>query len=73
MTQSTESKKSETPDNLELLHQLKRKVFNGSDDELALALGRPKSEVIGWITKGEQIDGDAEMKIIELAEERLSD
>ena len=60
-------------DSLELLHRLKREVFDGSDEELALAMGRPESEIIMWFTKGEEIDEDAEMKIRGLAEERLSE
>lgn len=73
MDQSAETKKSEASENIELLHRLKREVFNGSDRELALALGRPESEIIMWFTKGEEIDEDAEMKIQNLAEERLGE
>jgi hypothetical protein len=71
MDQSTQQKESESSDNLELLHRLKREVFDGSDKELALALGRPENEILMWFTKGEEIDEDAEMKIRNLAEERL--
>lgn len=73
MNQSTETKKSESSESLELLHRLKREVFNGSDEELALALGRPESEIVAWFTNAEEIDEDAEMKIQGLAEERLSE
>lgn len=73
MHHSAETKKSDSTETLDLLHQLKEKAFDGSDKELALALGRPESEIIAWFTKGEEIDEDAEMKIQNLAEERLQD
>ena len=43
----------------------------GSDPQLALALGRPLEEVEAWQRETEDIDEDAEMKILGLAEERL--
>ena len=58
-------------DSLELLHRLKRGVFDGSDEQLAVAMGRPESEIIMWFTKGELIDDDAEKKIRGIAQERL--
>lgn len=70
---NTNNENIQNTDSLELLHRLKREVFDGSDEELALALGRPESEIIMWFTKGEQVDDDAEMKIRGLAEERLSE
>lgn len=54
------------------LMELRNDVFKGSDAELALALGRPTEEVVGW-QKGEHIDEDAELKIINLHQERVSD
>lgn len=57
---------------VEQLMKLRNDYFKGSDAELALALGRPTDEVQGW-QKGEQIDEDAEMKIINLYKERVSD
>jgi hypothetical protein len=57
---------------VEQLMKLRNDVFKGSDSELALALGRPTDEVQGW-QKGEEIDEDAEMKIVNLAQERLKD
>ena len=71
--ENTNNENIQNTDSLELLHKLKREVFDGSDEELALALGRPESEIIMWFTKGEQVDDDAEMKIRGLAEERLSE
>ena len=57
---------------VEQLMKLRNDVFKGSDAELALALGRPTDEVQGW-QKGEQIDEDAEMKIVNLYQERIAD
>ena len=57
---------------LEQLMKLRTEVFKGSDAQLALALGRPTDEVQKWQTGEEEIDEDAEMKIINLAQERLS-
>jgi hypothetical protein len=73
MDQSTEQKKSGAAELLDLLHRLKEEAFGGSDEELALALGRPESELLMWFTRGEEIDEDAEMKIRNLADERLSE
>lgn len=54
-----------------LLVRLRSEAFDGSDGELALALGRPVEEVEGWINSDEEPDEDAEGKIRGLAEERL--
>lgn len=58
-------------DALELLQTLKSEVFNDSNDDLALALGRTTKEIEAWFDGNEEIDEDAEMKIHGLAEERL--
>ncbi len=71
MSQNNESKDQETPGNLELLHKLKQEVYKGHNSALALALGRPTSEIDAWFAGSEEIDEDAEMKIIKLADERL--
>ena len=71
--ENTNNENIQNADSLELLHRLKREVFDGSDEELAVAMGRPESEILMWFTKGEEIDDDAEMKIRGLAEERLSE
>ena len=75
MTQenNTNNEIDENTDSLELLHRLKREVFEGSDHALAMAMGRPESEIIAWFTHGEQIDDDAEMKIHGIAKERLGE
>ena len=56
---------------MELLLKLRNEVFKGSDSQLALALGRPLEQVEAWQRETEEIDEDAEMKIVGLAEERL--
>lgn len=61
----------EQPNTMELLIKLRNEVFEGSDSQLALALGRPLEEVEAWQRETEEIDEDGEMKIINLAEERL--
>ena len=58
---------------LDQLMKLRSEVFKGSDSQLALALGRTLEEVQNWQTGDEDIDEDAEMKIINLAQERLSE
>ena len=68
---NTNDQVDENTDSLELLHRLKREVFEGSDHALAVAMGRPESEIIAWFTGGGQIDDDAEMKIHGIAKERL--
>ena len=68
---NTNEEVDETTDSLELLHRLKREVFEGSDEALAVAMGRPESEIIAWFTHGEEIDEDAAMKIHGIAKERL--
>ena len=55
----------------ELLTRLRNEVFEGSDSQLALALGRPLEEIENWQREAEEIDEDGEMKIRNLANERL--
>lgn len=72
MNQGTE----ETRDNsdiLETLELLRAEVFDDSDEQLALALGRPTEEIEAWLSGAEEIDEDAEMKIHGLAQERLGE
>lgn len=57
--------------NIELLQKLKSQAFDGSDEKLALALGRPIEEVTAWLG-GEEIDEDAQEKIHGLATVRLN-
>ena len=53
------------------LIQLRNEAFGGRDEQLALALGRPLEQIVAWQRETEEIDEDAEMKIIALANERL--
>ncbi|MEO5858076.1 MAG: hypothetical protein ABIR33_03915 [Pyrinomonadaceae bacterium] len=62
---------TEEVDGLELLLRLRSEVFEDSDKELALALGRTPEQIEAWINGDEEIDEDAEMKIAGLVEERL--
>jgi len=60
-------------DALELLGKLKTEVFDDSNAQIALAMGRPVSEIEAWFEGDEEIDEDAEMKIHGLAQERLGE
>ena len=73
MSQNENLEEIGNTDALELLSRLKREVFDGDDEALAVAMGRPASEIIAWFTHGEQIDEDAEMKIRGIAKERLGE
>ncbi len=70
MNENARLEKNDHSKNLELLKKLKTQVFEGKNEELALALGRPQSEIEAWFG-GEELDEDAEMKLINLAQERL--
>ena len=72
MNDNEKSEKNDQSKNLELLKKLKEHVFESENEELALALGRPQSEIEAWLG-GEELDEDAEMKLVNLAQERLSD
>ena len=45
-----------------LLKRLRDAGFQGSDEQLALALGRPSEEVEGWMGGAEPVDDDVVMK-----------
>ena len=66
-----EQKTNEETNVAQLLTKLRNEVFEGSDSQLALALGRPLEEIENWQRETEEIDEDAEMKIRNLANERL--
>lgn len=70
MDENTNSRPNNDTGNLELLQQLKAQVYDGSDEKLALGLGRPVEEITGWFG-GEEIDEDAQEKIHALATVRL--
>jgi len=53
-----------------LLRRLRDAGFNGSDEQLAVALGRPVEEVQGWTGGAEPVDDDVVMKARGIAKER---
>jgi hypothetical protein len=54
----------------DLLKRLRDAGFEGSDDKLAVALGRPIEEVQGWMGGTEPVDDDVIMKARGIAKER---
>ena len=53
-----------------LLKHLRDAGFDGSDEKLAVALGRPLEEVQGWMGAAEPVDDDVVMKARGIAKER---
>ena len=53
-----------------ILKRLRDAGFNGSNEQLALALGRPVEEVEGWMGATEPVDDDVVMKARGIAKER---
>jgi hypothetical protein len=53
-----------------LLKRLRDAGFEGSDEKLALALGRPVEDVQGWMSGSESVDDDVVMKARGIAKER---
>lgn len=53
-----------------LLKRLRDNGFEGSDEKLAVALGRPIEEVQGWMGGAEPVDDDVVMKARGIAKER---
>ena len=53
-----------------LLKSLRDAGFQGSDEKLAVALGRPLDEVQGWMSGVESVDDDVVMKARGIAKER---
>jgi hypothetical protein len=53
-----------------LLKHLRDAGFDGSDEKLALALGRPLEEVQGWMGAAEPVDDDVVMKARGIAKQR---
>ena len=55
----------------EILRRLRDQGFEGDDERLAVALGRPIEEVRGWTGgEGEPVDDDIIMKARGIAKER---
>ena len=53
-----------------LLKRLRDSGFEGSDEKLAVALGRPVEEIQGWTGGAETVDDDVIMKARGIATER---
>jgi hypothetical protein len=56
-----------------ILKRLRDGAFDGSDEQLALALGRPVNEVEAWTGGAEPLDDDVLMKARGIAQERAVD
>lgn len=54
----------------DLLKQLRDAGFEGSDENLALALGRPVGDIEGWVKGSEPVDDDVVMKARGIADQR---
>lgn len=54
----------------ELLQRLLDQVFNGDEEKLSIALGRPVTEINAWLEGDSQIDEDAMLKAHGLLQER---
>ncbi|MGI8838566.1 MAG: hypothetical protein ACR2H4_18265 [Pyrinomonadaceae bacterium] len=55
---------------LALLKRLRDSGFEGNDEKLAVALGRPIEEIQGWMGGAEPVDDDVVMKARGIAKER---
>ena len=53
-----------------IIKRLRDKGFEGSNEQLALALGRPVEEVEGWTGGAEPVDDDVLMKARGIAQQR---
>lgn len=53
-----------------ILKKLRDNGFEGSDERLAVALGRPVGEVEGWTGGADPVDDDVIMKARGIAKER---
>ena len=53
-----------------LLKHLCERGFDGSEEQMAIVLGRPFEEVQGWIGGAEPVDDDIIMKARGIAQER---
>ena len=54
----------------DLLKRLRDGGFDGNDEKLALALGRPVEDVQGWMNGTAAVDDDVVMKARGIAEQR---
>jgi hypothetical protein len=55
---------------LSILLEIRDEAFDGSDEKLAVALGRPKEEIAAFTRGDESVDADLLMKARALAADR---
>ena len=77
-----QAQRSERPENIvddrgtsqekaaRMLLKLRDRAFESSDEKLAVALGRPVEEIVGWNAGHELIDDDVVMKVRGIAMHR---
>jgi len=70
MTNEVDDKGTTESEGRALLKHLRDAGFDGSDDKLAVALGRPIEEVEGWMGGAEPVDDDVVMKARGIAAQR---
>jgi hypothetical protein len=58
---------------VQILRALRDNAFEGSDDKLATALGRPATEIRSWFDSSLPVDSDGLIKARGLAEQRNVD
>jgi len=54
----------------ELLRNLRDRGFEGSNEKLAVAVGRPVEEITDWDSESAVVDDDVIMKVRGIAQER---
>ena len=69
-TQAVDDQGTNQSEGRALLKRLRDAGFKGSDEQLAIALGRPLEEVEGWMGGAEPVDDDVVMKARGIAKER---
>jgi hypothetical protein len=68
--QALDDRGTDTEGGLELLRRLRDAGFEGDDEKLAVALGRPLEEVSAWMAGSQPPDDDIIMKARGIAKER---
>ena len=68
--QSVDDRGTNETEGRALLKRLRDNGFDGSDEKLAVALGRPIEEVQGWAGGAEPVDDDVVMKARGIAKQR---
>jgi hypothetical protein len=58
---------------VEIIRTLRDRAFDGSDEKLALALGRPAAEIRAWLDDSLPVDSDGLIKARGLADQRSVD